>query len=146
MVWQQTVLVSGGPTWPYTLVQFSGDTHHVPLPKEDHLCVLIEGGTNSAICGQISHLEVCPLLHSHLQVVYPMGLNGCQAPTIVCPPKSLARGANLLGDKPIYLNVGIPQSIAEVSELTAPPSGICPPPQWLAPSRLLCQRQGKRSA
>ena len=125
-VWQLTTLTSGGPNWPYALVQFNGDTHHVPLPKEGHLCVLTEGGTSSASCRQISQLEVCPLLHSHLQIVYPIGLNGCEAPAIVFPPRSLARGANLLGGKPIYLKVGIMQSMVEVSEPKAVPSGICP--------------------
>ena len=60
-----------------------------------------------------------------MQVVYPAGLNGCEAPMIASPPKSLARGTNLLGGEPIYLKVGIPQSMVEVSELKAPHSGIC---------------------
>ena len=106
VVWQLTTLTSSGPNWPYTLV-------------------LTEGGTSSATCRQISQLEVCPLLHSHSQVIYPIGLNGCETPMIVSLPKSLARGANLLGGKPIYLKVGIPQSVAKVSEPKVPPS-VCP--------------------
>ena len=126
LVRQLTTLTSSGPNWPYTLVWFSGDTCHELLPKEGHLCALTEGGTSSATCRQISQFEVCPFLCSHLQVIYPIELNGCEAPAIVSPPKSLARGANLLGGEPIYLKVGITQSVAEVSELKAVPSGICP--------------------
>ena len=121
-----TAFTSGGPNWPYALVQFNGDTCHVPLPKEGHLCVLIEGGTNSTTCRQISQLEVCPLLHSHSQFVYPIGLNGCKAPMIVSLPESLARGANLLGGEPIFLKVSIMQSMAEVSKPKAVLSSICP--------------------
>ena len=36
------------------------------------------------------------------------------------------QGTNLLGGKPIYLKVGIPQSMVEGPELKAPPSGILP--------------------
>ena len=37
VVQQLTALTSGRPNWPYALVWFNGDTHHVPLPKEGHL-------------------------------------------------------------------------------------------------------------
>ena len=74
----------------------------------------------------IGQLEVCQLLSSGLQVIYPVGLNGCEAPVIASPPESLAWGTNLLGGKPIYLKVGILQSMVEGPELKAPPSGICP--------------------
>ena len=121
VVWQLTTLTSSGPDWSYALVQFNGDTCHVPLPKEGHLHVLTEGGTNSANCRQISLLEVHTLLHSHLQVVNPIGLNGCEAPTIVSPPRSLVRGANLLGGKPTYLKVIILQPTLEGQEPKAPP-------------------------
>ena len=80
VVWQLTTLTSSGSNWLATLVQFNRDTCYVPLPKEGHLCILTEGGTNSATCGWISQLEVCPLLHSHSQVVYPVGLKGVKPP------------------------------------------------------------------
>ena len=80
---QLTTLVSSGPNWPYALVQLNKDTHHVPLPREGHLGILAEGDTNSTTCGQIGQLEVCQLLSSGLQVIYPIGLNGCEAPMIV---------------------------------------------------------------
>ena len=86
-----------GPNWPHAFVWLNKDTHHAPLPREGHLGVLTEGGTNSTTCRWISQLEVCQLLTSDLQVIYPMGLNGCEAPMIVLLPKSLARGTTLIG-------------------------------------------------
>ena len=119
---QLTSLVSTGPDWPFTLVQLNSDTCHVPLPREGHLSILPEGGTSSATYRRVSQLEVCQLLSSGSQVIYPVGLNGCEVPMIASLPKSLARGANLLGGKPIYLKVDILQSIAEGPELKALPS------------------------
>ena len=113
VVKQLTTLVSTGSNWPYTLVWLNGDTCHAPLPREGHLSILLEGGTGSATCRRVSQLEVCQLLSSGSQVIYLVGLNGCQVPMIASPPESLAKGANLLGGKPIYLKVDIPQSIVE---------------------------------
>ena len=42
---------------------------------------------------------------------------------IASPPKSLANGTNLLGGKPIYLKVYIPQFILEGPELKMLPLG-----------------------
>ena len=42
---------------------------------------------------------------------------------IASPPKSLAKGTSLLGGKPIYLKVDIPQSIVEGPDLKVPPLG-----------------------
>ena len=44
VVRQLITLISGGPNRPYALVWFNGDTSHVPLPREGHLCILTEGG------------------------------------------------------------------------------------------------------
>ena len=52
-----TTLVSSGPDWPYALVQLNEDTCHVPFPREGHLGVLPERGTDSTTCGRISQLE-----------------------------------------------------------------------------------------
>ena len=70
-----TAWVSSGPDWPYTLVQLNEDTCHVPLPKEWHLGVLPQGGTDMTACRRISQLEVHQLLVSGLQVTYLVGLN-----------------------------------------------------------------------
>ena len=125
VVKQLTALVSSGPDWPYTLVQLNRDIHHVPLPREGHLNILPEGGTSSAACRRVSQIEVCQLLSSGLQVIYLVELNGCEAPMIAFPPESLARGTNLLGGKPIYLKVDIPQSMEEGPEWKGPPSSNC---------------------
>ena len=116
---QLTALVSTGPDWSLALLQLNGDACHMPLPREGHLSVLVEGGTSSATCGRVSQLEVHQLLSSGSQVIYPVWLNGCEVPVIASPPESLAKGANLLGGKPIYLKVDILQSIAEGPKLTS---------------------------
>ena len=123
---QLTTLVSSGPDWPYALVQLNGDICHVPLPREGHLSVLPEGDTSSAVCGRVSQLDVCQLLSSGSQVVYPVGLNRCKIPVVTSLPKSLANGTNLLGGKPIYLKVDILQSITEGPEWKVLPSGDHP--------------------
>ena len=61
-----TAWVSSGPDWPYTLVQLDKDTCHAPLPKEWHLGILPEGGTDSTTCRRISQMEVHQLLISGL--------------------------------------------------------------------------------
>ena len=118
---QLTALVSSGPNWPYTLVQLNGDTCHAPLPWEGHLSVQPEGDTSSATCRRVIQLEVGQLLNSGLQVIYPVGLNGCEAPMIASLPESLARGTDLFGGKPIYLKVGILQPTPEGQEPKALP-------------------------
>ena len=123
---QLTALVSSGPDWPYALVWLNGDTCHAPLPREGHLCILPEGGTSSATCRRVSQLEVCQLLSSGLQVIYPVGLNRHEIPLITSLPESLANGPNLPGGEPIYLRVDILQSIAEGPEWKASPPGNCP--------------------
>ena len=122
-----TALVSSGPNWPYALVQLNEDTHHVPLPREGHLGILPEGGTNSTACRWISQLEVHQLLQLDLQVIYPVGLNGYEMPLITTLPGPLANGTSLTGGKYIYLGVDILQPIAEESDQKASPSGKCPP-------------------
>ena len=97
---QLTTLVCTGPDWPYALVWLNGDACHAPLPREGHLSILTEGGTSSAACGRVSQLEVHQLLSSGPQVVYLVGLNGCEVPVLVSLPKSLVKGTNLLGANP----------------------------------------------
>ena len=46
MVRELTAWVSNGPNWPYALVWLHEDTHHMPLPKEVHLGILPQGGTD----------------------------------------------------------------------------------------------------
>ena len=99
----------------------NGDTCHAPLPREGHLSILVKGGSNIATCRRVSQLQVCQLLSLGSQVVYPVGLNGCEVPVVASQPEPLAKGINLLRGKPIYLKVNILQSIAEGQELKALP-------------------------
>ena len=118
VVKQLTTLVSTWPDWPFALVQLNGDACHTPLPREGHLSILAEGGTSSAACRRVSQLEVCQLLSSGSQVIYPVGLNGCEVPVIVT-----GQSSNLCGGEPIYLKVDIPQSIMEGPKLKVLPPG-----------------------
>ena len=108
-----TAWVSSGPNWPYALAWLHKDTHHAPLPKEGHLGILPQRGVEMTTCGRISQLEICQLLISSLQVTYPIGLNRCEEPIITSLQKSLANGISLIGGKSIYLEIDIPQPLAE---------------------------------
>ena len=116
-------LIPTRPDWLYALVQLNADACHAPLPKEGHLSILVEGGTSSATCGQISQLDICQLLSSGSQVIYPVGLNRCEIPVIMSLPKSLAKDMTMLGGKPIYLSVDILQSAVKGQESKAPSPG-----------------------
>ena len=85
------------------------------------LSIQVMGGTGSTACRRVSQLQVCQLLSSGSQVVYPQGLNGCEVPLITSPLEPMAKRINLLSGKPIYLKVDIPQSNMEGPELKAPP-------------------------
>ena len=58
--------------------------------------------------GQISQLEVCQLLITSPQVVYPIGLNGHDEPIITSLPEPLAGGISLTIGDPVYLEISIP--------------------------------------
>ena len=120
-----TAWVSSGPNWPYALMQLHKDTCHVPLPKEGHLGILPQGGAEMNACRRISQLEVCQLLISGLQVTYPIGLNGHEEPIITSLPESLANGISLTGGESVYLEIDIPQSLAEEPDQKALPIGEC---------------------
>ena len=120
-----TARVSSGPNWPYTLGQLNEDTCHAPLPKEGHLGILSQGGTDMTACRRISQLEVCQLLVSGLQVTYPVGLNGCEEPIITSLPESLANSISLTGGGSIYLEINILQPMSEEPDLEASPLGKC---------------------
>ena len=100
VVKQLTPLIPTWPDWSYALVQLNTDTCHVVFPKEGHLNILVEGDTSIATCGQISQLDVCQLLSSGSQVIYPVGLNGCEVPVVMSLPEMLAKGMTMLGGKP----------------------------------------------
>ena len=127
MVKWLTPLPFTGPDCPYAFVWLNGDACHVPLPKEGHLRIQVIGSTSNAACRRVSHLQVCQLLSSGSQVVYPVGLNGGEVPMIASPPDPMAKGVNLLSSDPIYLKMDIPQPTTEESEFKALPLSGCPP-------------------
>ena len=120
---QLVPLIPTGCDWLYALVWLNADACHVPLPKEGHLSILIEGGTSCASCRWTSQLDICQLLSSGSQIIYPVGLNGCEIPVIMSLPKSLAKGMKMLGGEPIYLSVDFLQSATKGQESKAPSPG-----------------------
>ena len=123
VVGKLTACAFSGPNWPYALVQLHKGTHHAPLPKEDHLGILLQRGMEVTPCGQISQLEVCQLLITGLQVVYPIGLNGHDEPIITSLPELLASGTSLTADEPVYLEIDIPPPLREDPDQKEPPLG-----------------------
>ena len=93
------------------------------LPKEGHLGILPQRGAEMAACRRISQLEICQLLVSGWQVAYPIGLNGHKEPIITSLPESLANGISLTRGESIYLEIDIPQSLAEEPDQKALPIG-----------------------
>ena len=123
MAKQLTQLTSTGPNWPYALVQLNRDTCQVPHSTEGHLSVMMEGNTSNVPCRKICQLEVHQLLSSGSQVVYPEGLNGCQAPVIMSLPESLSNGMTMLEGQPTFLQVDLSQSATREQESKAPSLG-----------------------
>ena len=146
VVKELTVWVSSRPNWPYAFVQLNEDTCHVPLPKEGHLGILPEGGTDSTTCRRISQLEVHQLFISGLQVVNPVGLNGREDAIITSLPKSLANGISLTGGRSIYLEGDILQPIVEEPDWKVLPPGGCSPILMANPLKTTPPNWKQRSA
>ena len=118
----------------------------MPSPKEGHLSVMAEEFTSHVPYGRIQHLEVCQLLSSGSQVVYPEGLNGCQVLVITTLPESLSKGVTMLGGKSAFLQVDPSQSATkeQESKVLSLGGGLIPtpaanptwafPPMWKAKS------------
>ena len=99
---------SSGNDWPYTLVKLYEGSGHVPLPKGKHLGILPQGKVEETTCGQISQLDICKLLSTSPQVVYPSGLNGCDETIITTLPEPLSSGTSIILSKHPYLEINIP--------------------------------------
>ena len=97
----------------------------MPLPKEGDLGILPQGGADLTTCRRISQLEVCRLLVSGLQVNHPVGLNGHEEPIITSLPESLANSVSLTRGISVYLEIDIPQPMAEEPDWKALPIGRC---------------------
>ena len=98
-----TAYPSSGTDWPYALAQLYEDPPHAPLPKDKHLGILPQGKVEETPCGWISQLQVCQLLATGPQVIYPIGLNGHDEPVITTLPEPLDCGISLIMSKHIYL-------------------------------------------
>ena len=123
VVGKLTTCTSSGTDWPYTLVWLHEGTCHVPLPKEGHLGILPERGVETTPCGWISQLEVCQLLVTGPQVIYPIGLNGHNEPIVTSLSELLASSISLTAGKPIYLGNDIPSPPLEKLDQKVPPLG-----------------------
>ena len=145
-VGELTTWVSSRPNWPYALVQLNENTHHAPLPREGHLGILPQGGTNTTACGTISQLEIHQLLISGLQVAYPVGLNGCEDPIIISLLDSLANSTSLTGGGSAYLEINILLCLVEEPDWKALALGRHSIILLATPSRPLHQSQKGRSA
>ena len=94
---------SSGTDWPYALVQLYEGSGHVPLPKGKHLGILPQGKAEETSCGQISQLDICQLLSTSPQVVYPSGLNGHDEPIITTLPELLSSSMSVITSEHPYL-------------------------------------------
>ena len=112
---------SSGTDWPYALAQLYEGSHHAPLPKDKHLGILPQGKVEETSCGWISQLNICQLLSTGPQVVYPSGLNGQDEPVITTLPELLSSSISIIASKHLYLEIDIPPM--DESDTKAPPIG-----------------------
>ena len=80
----------------------------MPLPKGKHLGILPQGKAEETSCGWISQLNICQLLSTGPQVVYPSGLNGHDEPIITTLPEPLSSGMSIIASEHSYLEINIP--------------------------------------
>ena len=118
-----TAWTSSEPDWPYALVQLHEGTCHVPLLKERHLGILPQRGAEAIPYWQLRQLEVHHLLITSPQVIYPVGLNGCDKPTITPSPELLASGISLTMGRPVYQEIDILPSLVEEPDQKVLPLG-----------------------
>ena len=64
---------SNGSDWPYILAKLYEGSDHAPLSKGKHLGVLSQGEAEETSRGQIRQLNICQLLSTSSQVIYPSG-------------------------------------------------------------------------
>ena len=114
--------VSSGPDWLYVLTQLYEGTNHVPLPKDKHLSILLQGKVESP-CGQISQLKVHQLLSARPWVVYPMGLNRGDQSVTIDLPGLLHSGSSVTTDEHPHIKIDIPSPAPEKQDGAKPPLG-----------------------
>ena len=115
--------ISSGPDWPYVLAQLYDGSNHTPLPRGKHLGVLPQGKVEESPYGQISQLEVCQLLSTRPQVVYPVGLNGGNQLVTINLPEPLHSGSSITTDEHPHMRIDIPLLSPEEPECTTLPLG-----------------------
>ena len=93
---------SSGTDWPYALALLYEGSSHILLPKVKHLGILPQVKVEETSCGQISQLEVCQLLSTSPQVIYPVGLNGHNKPIIATLPEPLSSGTSVITSEELY--------------------------------------------
>ena len=113
--------ISSGPDWLYIFAQLYKGSNHTPLPKDKHLGILPWGKVEESPHGQISQLEVCQLLSTGPQVVYPVGLNGCDQLVTINLPELLHSGSSVPTDKHPHVQIDIPLPTSEEPECTTLP-------------------------
>ena len=141
-----TAWPSSGPDWPYTLVWLHKGACHEPLPKEGHLCNLPQREVEGTPCRQISQMEVHQLLITSPQIVYPIGLNGCDEPIITSLPEPLASGISLTTGESVYLEIDIPPSPVEEPDQKVLPLGKVSTIVIASPHKSTPQNQKERAA
>ena len=110
--------ISSGPNWLYVFAQLHKGSNHTPLPKDKHLGILPQGKAEESLYGQISQLKVCQLLSTRPQVIYLVGLNGCDQSVITDLPELLHSSSSVTTDKHPHLQINIPLPTPEEPECT----------------------------
>ena len=108
-------------------------------------CPTSERGGGSP-CGQISQLEVCQLLVTSSQVIYPIGLNRHDEPIITSLPELLASSISLTTGKPIYLGIDILSPPMEELDQKIPPLGEVSTIVVASPQKSPLKLEGSRTA
>ena len=96
--------------WPSALVQLYKGSGHAPIPKGKHQGILHQGKLEETSCGWTRQLDVCQLLSTSPQVVYPSGLNRHDEPIIPTLPEPLSSSVSLITSEHPYLETNIPPS------------------------------------
>ena len=112
--WTWLALHLGAVTWGHMpcTTPHGGACGH-PNPQRD--------GGNSLQANQPTGSLPTPCCHP--QVVYPIGLNGCDEPVITYLPEPLASGIHLTAGKPVYLEINILQLPVEDPDQKVAPLG-----------------------
>ena len=117
-----TAWVSSGPNWPMPWCGYMRTpARHHSLRRGTWASCLKEGLRWLPV-GESASWKSANSSFPSLQVTYPIGLNECEEPIITSLLESLANGISLTGGKSIYLEIDIPQSLAEEPDQKVPPN------------------------